>query len=174
MLLSIAKFRSTVFQDWDANKSRPHIQLFLLAFRASQALAGSPWPIRFVAVAPAALFKILRIVLAIDLPLGTFCGPRLQIHHGFGLVVHPDTRMGSDVILRHGVTLGNRGSGRTGAPVISDRVDIGAGAAIIGPVHIGSECRIGVNAVIVSDVDAGAVVIAAPSVTKSTQKLEMG
>jgi serine O-acetyltransferase len=42
-------------------------------------------------------------------------------------------------------------------------VDIGAGAKILGPVHIGAHARIGANAVVLSDVPSGSVATGIPA-----------
>jgi serine O-acetyltransferase len=71
--------------------------------------------------------------------------------------------VGDDVTIYHGVTLG--GSGKdTGKrhPTIGDRVIIGAGAKILGPIKIGDDSRIGANAVVVKEVPSSAVVVGVP------------
>ena len=50
-----------------------------------------------------------------------------------------------------------------GAPVIGNGVDIGAGAKILGPVHIGAGAVIGANAVVLCDVPAGALAVGIPA-----------
>ena len=45
-----------------------------------------------------------------------------------------------------------------GQPTIGDRVRIGAGAKLLGPISIGDDAVIGANAVILGDVAAGASV----------------
>jgi serine O-acetyltransferase len=67
------------------------------------------------------------------------------------------------VTLRHGVTLGLRRTGVPGAPVVCDGVDIGAGAKILGPVHIGDGAVIGANAVVLCDVPAGSLAVGVPA-----------
>jgi serine O-acetyltransferase len=81
-------------------------------------------------------------------------GARLHLgHHGFGVVVHPDTVIGDDVALFHGVTIGDGGAR------IGDRVRIGAGAVIIGNVRIGNDATIGANVVCTHDVPANATLV---------------
>ena len=116
------------------------------------------------------LYKFMKITAqvttGIDLPCETRVGRRLVIEHFGSIVVSGDTVIGDDVTLRHGVTLGLRRTGVPGAPVIGDGVDIGAGAKILGPVHIGAGAVIGANAVVLCDVPAGALAVGVPAVIK--------
>lgn len=47
------------------------------------------------------------------------------------------------------------------APRIGNRVYIGAGAKILGPLSIGDDAIVGANAVVTKDVPAGATVVGA-------------
>lgn len=105
----------------------------------------------------------VQITTGIDLPCETQVGRRLVIEHFGGIVVSGDSVIGDDVTLRHGVTLGLRRTGVPGAPVIGNGVDIGAGAKILGPVHIGAGAVIGANAVVLCDVPAGALAVGVPA-----------
>jgi len=105
----------------------------------------------------------VQITAGIDLPCETQVGRRLVIEHFGGIVISGDSVIGDDVTLRHGVTLGLRRTGVPGAPVIGDRVDIGAGAKILGPVRIGAGAVIGANAVVLCDVPAGALAVGIPA-----------
>jgi serine O-acetyltransferase len=105
----------------------------------------------------------VQITTGIDLPCETQVGRRLVIEHFGGIVVSGDSVIGDDVTLRHGVTLGLRRTGVPGAPVIGNGVDIGAGAKILGPVHIGAGAVIGANAVVLCDVPAGALAVGIPA-----------
>ncbi|MBE9609558.1 serine O-acetyltransferase [Chitinilyticum piscinae] len=108
--------------------------------------------------------KILsQILTGIDLPCETRVGRRLRIDHFGGVIISGDTVIGDDVILRHGVTLGLRHEGQRGAPVLGNRVEIGAGAKVLGAVTIGDGAVIGANAVVLSDVPAGAVAVGIPA-----------
>lgn len=101
----------------------------------------------------------------IEIHATTRIGRRCFIAHQHGIVLHPDARIGDDCKLRQGVTIGQL-SGRTereGAPVIGDRVEIGVGAVIVGPISIGDDVIVGPNAVVLRDVPAGAVVTGQPA-----------
>lgn len=151
-----------IFQDFGCNRGRPMVQVLLVLFRAAQ-LARRRGP-RALSILTAALYRSYAIVLlSVDIPVSTTVGPRLRIHHGFGLVIHDRAQIGADVTLRHGVTLGARASGETGVPSVGDRVEIGAGAMLIGPIRVNDEAIVGANAVVTRSVDAGATVSGSPA-----------
>ena len=113
------------------------------------------------------LYKLLRVMVqvaaGIDLPCEVRLGRRLRIEHFGAIIISGDTVIGDDVIVRQGVTLGLKNTGRRGAPTIGDRVDIGAGAKIIGPVRIGNDAAIGANAVVLKDVPDGCIAVGVPA-----------
>lgn len=113
------------------------------------------------------LYKILRtwsqILTGIELPCETQIGRRLRIEHFGGIVVSGDATLGDDVVLRQGVTIGLRRTKVRGAPHIGNRVDIGAGAKILGDIRIGDDAVIGANAVVLCDVPAGALAVGVPA-----------
>jgi serine O-acetyltransferase len=91
-------------------------------------------------------------------------GPGLCIFHFGEVIVTPWAVMGSNLTLQQGVTVGvtNR-SNRPGGPVIGDRVFIGAGAKVIGPVSVGSDVAVGANAVVTADLPDRAVAVGVPA-----------
>lgn len=101
------------------------------------------------------------VVTGADIPLNSDIGGGLMIPHPNGIVIHPGVRIGVNCLIFQQVTVGIRDA--SGAPVIEGHVDIGAGAKILGPVHIGANARIGANAVVLTDVPAGATAIGVPS-----------
>ena len=113
------------------------------------------------------LYKLARaamhVLTGIDLPCEAKVGRRLRIDHFGGIIVSGDAVIGDDVILRNGVTIGLKRTNERGAPVIGNRVDIGAGAKILGAIHVGDGAVIGANAVVVHDVPAGAVAVGIPA-----------
>jgi serine O-acetyltransferase len=123
--------------------------------------------------------KIIRYPLAlIHLILGKFCeilfgitigvsakiGQRLTIEHSGGIVIHGNAELGDDCVIRQGVTIGNRRmDAPLDAPKIGHRVNIGAGAKILGGVTIGDDAQIGANAVVIKDVPVGAIAVGVPA-----------
>ena len=107
-----------------------------------------------------------QILTGIDLPCEAQVGDRLRIDPYGGIVISGDAVIGDDVVLRNGVTIGLRRTGVRGAPRIGNRVDIGAGAKILGSITIGDGACIGANAVVLHDVPAGAIAVGIPAVIK--------
>jgi serine O-acetyltransferase len=110
-----------------------------------------------------ALRALVQMTTGIDLPCEATVGRRLRIEHFGGIIVSGDAVIGDDVVLRHGVTLGLKRTHERGAPRIGNRVDIGAGAKILGPVTIGDDAVIGANAVVLRDVPPGAMAVGIPA-----------
>jgi serine O-acetyltransferase len=105
----------------------------------------------------------IQIVTGIDLPCETRVGRRLKFEHFGGIIISGDTVLGDDVIIRNGVTIGLKNTNKPGAPVIGNRVDIGAGAKILGNIQIGHDAIVGANAVVLIDVPARALAVGIPA-----------
>ena len=90
----------------------------------------------------------------IEIHPGAKIGRRFFIDHGIGVVIGETTEIGDDVMLYHNVTLGARrfATGKR-HPTIGNRVIIGAGAKILGPVNIADNVRISYNSVVIEDVN---------------------
>jgi serine O-acetyltransferase len=109
-----------------------------------------------------------RAVTGVEIHPGARIGRRLFIDHAMGVVIGETAQVGDDVMLYHGVTLGGRSLKRVKRhPTLADRVVVGAGARVLGPVRIGADAQIGANAVVVKDVPAGAVVVGVPGQIRS-------
>ena len=89
----------------------------------------------------------------IEIHPGAHIGHRFFIDHGIGVVIGETTEIGDDVMLYHNVTLGARrfATGKR-HPTIGNRVIIGAGAKILGPVNIADDARVSYNSVVIEDV----------------------
>jgi serine O-acetyltransferase len=105
----------------------------------------------------------LRLLIGAELPSAVEAGPGLRLPHaGRGVILHPTAQLGEDVTLYHRVTLGNSGPADR-APVLGDRVYVGAGATIIGEVTVGDDVAVGAGAVVTRDVDARTTVAGVPA-----------
>lgn len=116
----------------------------------------------------ALLYRLLylhcRNVYGIEIPESAYLGRRVIVEHQHGIVVHGSSVIGDDCILRQGVTLGNRSLEHPAdAPILGRRVNIGAGAKILGRVRIGDDASIGANAVVLHDVPPRTTVIGIPA-----------
>jgi serine acetyltransferase len=112
-----------------------------------------------------AAYRHVRNRYGIELPYSVKLGRRTVIEHQGAIVIHGDAEIGDDCIIRQGVTIGNRYLDRPfDAPRLGARVNVGAGAKILGSVSIGDDVRIGANAVVLSDVPSGATAVGVPAV----------
>jgi serine O-acetyltransferase len=122
------------------------------------------WPLSFLYRRG---FYRCRNVYGIELPYTVEVGRGVVIEHQGGIVIHGSTRIGDGCIIRQNCTLGVRRADRPGeAPTLHDRVDLGAGAVVLGNVTIGSGASIGANAVVLRDVPAGALAIGVPATVR--------
>jgi serine O-acetyltransferase len=108
--------------------------------------------------------EMVHALTGVDIHPGATLGPGLFIDHATGVVIGETADVGTDVTLYHGVTLGAPSFGSRGKrhPTIGDRVVIGAGAKVLGPITVGADASIGANAVVVKPVPANTVVVGVP------------
>ena len=106
---------------------------------------------------------LARWLTGIEIHPGATIGRRFFIDHGMGVVIGETAEIGPDCTLYHGVTLGGT-SWEKGKrhPTLLSGVVVGAGAKVLGPIVVGSNARIGSNAVVVKDVPDGATVVGVP------------
>jgi serine O-acetyltransferase len=113
-----------------------------------------------------------RFFTGIEIHPAVKIGKNLFIDHGMGIVIGETSIIGDDCTLYHGVTLGGT-SWKQGKrhPTLENKVVIGAGAKVLGPITIKAGARIGSNAVVVSDVTKDATVVGIPArAVKKTKK----
>jgi len=107
--------------------------------------------------------SLTQRLTGVDIHPAAVLGPGLFIDHAIGVVIGETAEVGADVTIYHGVTLGgsslNRGKRH---PTVGDRVTIGAGAKVLGPITVGHDSRIGANAVVVKPVPPDSVVVGVP------------
>ncbi len=130
----------------------------ILLYRMANRLWQRDWryPARLISY-------IARIWTSIDIHPGATIGHRFFIDHGAGVVIGETAEVGDDVTLYHGVTLGgvswNKGKRH---PTLGDRVVVGAGAKILGPITVGADARVGANSVVISPVPESRTVVGIP------------
>ena len=101
----------------------------------------------------------------IELPPQAIIGPGLFLPHAGYVIVASNASIGRHCTLTQGVTIGHRAGGRRSSldsPVLGNRVYVGPGAAILGPVNVGDDVLIGANAVVIDSISSRAVVVGNP------------
>ncbi len=113
---------------------------------------------------PARLVSHLsRFLTGVEIHPGATVGRRFFIDHGMGVVIGETSEIGDDVTLFQGVTLGGISMRREKRhPTVEDRVIIGAGATVLGPVVVGRNSKIGSGSVVVKDVPENSTVVGVP------------
>ena len=117
-----------------------------------------------------------RFLTGIEIHPKAKVGKNLFIDHGMGVVIGETAIIGDDCTIYHGVTLGGT-SWKQGKrhPTLKNRVVVGAGAKILGPITIENGAKIGSNAVVVKDIPANATAVGIPArVVDEDQKKASG
>ncbi len=107
--------------------------------------------------------QVMRFFTGIEIHPGAKIGRGLFIDHGMGVVIGETAELGEEVTLYHTVTLGGTSLQKGKRhPTLGDRVTVGAGAKILGPIEIGCDSRIGANAVVVKSAPSNSVIVGVP------------
>jgi serine acetyltransferase len=165
--MRFAEFRAGLRADLAANAAYPKSRVVLRLLRWTQYLRTKRSPLgRAAHVVSAVAYRLVsEWLLGIELPERTPVGPGLRLRHGVGTVINPHATLGKNVMLRHGVTIGNRRRSDD-CPVIEDDVEIGAGAVLIGDITVGARSRIGAGAVLIESVPADSLVYQSSTVIR--------
>ena len=127
----------------------------VLSLRLCQ-LTKNKFPLLFPVVYLLHLF--FQSSAGLELPWKTNVGAGFKITHGFGVVINASVRIGRNVTILQGVTIGEKITGKSaGAPTLEDGVTIGAGAIVIGNVVLGAYSTVGAGALVTRDVPAYAI-----------------
>lgn len=107
-------------------------------------------------------FFLFGIEIAVRCPIGK----GLFLPHTQGTVIGAWS-IGENATIFQGVTLGAKeldfSYQESSRPTVGDGVTIGAGAKIIGRLVLGSDSRVGANAVVLNDVAPGSLVVGIPA-----------
>jgi len=117
--------------------------------------------------------KFVEVVSGISLPPEAEIGPGLYIGHFGTTIVNPRSKIGRNCNIANGVVIGSGGRGESegqpkeGVPTLGDRVYVGPGAVLFGPITIGNDVAIGANSVVNKSVPDRAIVAGVPGVVVS-------
>lgn len=84
-------------------------------------------------------------------------------HNGLGVVISEHAVLGNRCMVYQHVTVGALEDGSEEVPTIGDDVVIGAGATLLGPIHVGDGAKVGAGAVVLRDVPSGATAVGVPA-----------
>lgn len=161
-------FLAYIYQDKQANIANPTKGKYIVVlFRIAQLIRRRKglfilffWYLLFYRV-------VVEWFMCVELSWKTNVGPGLSIWHGSGLVIHPDTIIGSNFTARQCTTIGIKqdasGQYSSVAPVIGNNVDVGSNSVIVGPVTIGHNVKVGAGSVVVKSVPENATVVGNPA-----------
>ena len=133
-----------------------HIQLYRLAH----------WLyLRGVPRLPDLLNGLNRRLNGIEIHPAAEIGEQLLILHPVGIVIGGHAKIGRNVQINQGVSLGYRRGPipGDGHPTVEDDVIIAAGAKLLGPITIGRGAVIGANAVVLNSVPPYATAVGVPA-----------
>ena len=109
------------------------------------------------------LYKFSELFLSAAIPPRSEIGPGLYIGHTGVIRINPDVKCGKNFSIGQLVTIGTKGVGNNGAPIIGDDVYIGVGAKVLGKIKIGNNVKIGANAVVISDIPDNSTAVGIPA-----------
>ncbi len=108
--------------------------------------------------------QISRFLTGIEIHPAAEIGEGLFIDHGLGVVIGETTKIGNNVTIYQGVTLGGTGAhiGKR-HPTIGNDVVIGAGSKLLGPITIACGSKIGANSVVLKNTEFESTVVGIPA-----------
>lgn len=110
------------------------------------------------------VFRVLRVLYGISISAECEAGPGLYFGHFGGVWINPRVRLGRQVSISHGVTIGVAGQNAVqGVPELGDFVYVGPHATIAGRIRVGNGSVVGANSLVVSDVPDGATAVGVPA-----------
>ena len=111
------------------------------------------------------LSSTARVFTGVEIHPAAQIGKNFFIDHGVGVVIGETSRIGDNVLMYHQVTLGGTGNekGKIRHPSVCDNAMIAAGAKILGNIHIGTNAKVGANAVVLQDVPDNATAVGVPA-----------
>lgn len=108
--------------------------------------------------------RIVEVISGITIRPRARIGKGLYVGHSGSVHIGAHVVMGENCNVQQEVTIGIAGRGdKRGSPTIGNRVFIGPGAKIFGPIVIGDDVAIGANAVVTKSLPDRAVAVGVPA-----------
>ena len=138
---------------------RPDELKYIALFRKTEACRCKPLKSYYTLK-----LKLLSYKTRIQIPARTQIGEGFYIGHSGPVIINPEARLGKNINLATGVTIGQENRGpRKGSPILEGDCWVGANAVIVGNVHIGEDVLIAPLSFVNFDVPAHSVVIGNPA-----------
>lgn len=155
-------------EDWETHDrcwSKPGLHV-VAVHRIGTRIQALPMAARIpLRVLHRALRSVIVTAYSTDIAENAVLGRRVKIGHHQGLVVEPDSVIGTDVLLRQYVTIGaTTGESPSGDPTrIGNHVLISPGAIVVRGVRVGDDARIGLRAIVTTDMQSGTTAFPTPA-----------
>lgn len=141
----------------------------VVTMRCCQEAQRLPPKIRWLLLIPSKmLHRFASHRAGVEFPWHTTVAPGLALTHARGIVINSRTRIGRNVTLFQGVTLGQKdevfsdGSRISSCPVIEDDVWIGPNAIVVGGITVGEGSKIAGGAFVFKNIPARCLVVGNP------------
>jgi len=102
--------------------------------------------------------RAIRFVYGSDIHWEAQIAPGVVVVHGMGMAISRSARVGTGSILFQNITLAESADMTTrtvGAPQIGERVHVGPGSALIGPITVGNDTKIVAGSTLLQSVPSG-------------------
>lgn len=111
-------------------------------------------------------FKLYRYSrkYGIEIKSETKIGKGFVLVHPYNITVTPYAKIGNNVSMLKGSTIGISGGKKRGAPTIGDNVYIGLNSTVVGKICIGNDVVIAPNTFVNQDIPSHSVVIGNPCI----------
>jgi serine O-acetyltransferase len=112
---------------------------------------------------PRLLSHLARFFTGIEIHPGATIGKGVFIDHGMGVVIGETAIVGDYCLIYQGVTLGGTGK-EVGKrhPTLGQHVVVGAGAKVLGNIHIGDYARVGAGSIVLRAVPSHCTAVGVP------------
>lgn len=119
--------------------------------------------LRRIPLLPRVITRLSVLLFHCYIPCSVEIGEGFEVGYwGMGIVIHPEVKIGRNVFVAHGVTIGGRNESPN-VPRIEENVYIATGAKVLGDVTIGSGSIIGANAVVIRTVPPRCIAVGIPA-----------